>query len=203
MEEILNFIQAHVHQAPYLIFGLLLLAGFNIPVSEDGMIFISAILAVKNPEYLYPLFFAVYSGAFFSDLICYSLGRFLGPQLWKSQWFSKMVSREKVDKLSTFYEKYGIFTLIVGRFIPFGVRNGLFLTAGLGKMNFLKFALSDLFAATISVTSFFYLYYTFGESVILYVKKGNIVLFSIAILVVSILIWRKKKKQKNSVTLGG
>ena len=66
-----------------------------------------------------------------------------------------MVKPESVDKVSHFYERFGIFTLIVGRFVPFGVRNALFLTAGLGRMGFMKFALSDLLAATISCSVYF------------------------------------------------
>ena len=84
MEEVYLFIQGHAHSAPWLIFGLLLLTGFNIPVSEDGMIFISALLAVKNPELKYQLFFGVFGGAYFSDLICYWLGRILGPKFFKN-----------------------------------------------------------------------------------------------------------------------
>lgn len=201
MEEILLYTQQHVQIAPFLIFGLLLLAGLNIPVSEDIMIFTSALLAVKNPEYLWPLFIGVYLGAYLSDLISYTLGRFLGPKLWEIKFFSKMVTKENVDKISSFYESYGVLTLILGRFIPFGVRNGLFLTAGLGKMNFLKFALSDLLAATISVSSFFYLYFHYGESVIDYVKKFNIVIFSIAAIAVTLVVIKKYLLNKEKTTV--
>lgn len=65
MEELIPFIQANIHHAHYIIFTTLLLAGLNIPVSEDAMIFISALLASKHPEYLPHLFIAVYLGAFF------------------------------------------------------------------------------------------------------------------------------------------
>ena len=161
------------------------------------MLFISALLASKSPQNFYQLFFAVYLGAYFSDLICYTVGRKLGPKVWKIKLFAKMVSKDQVDKISSFYSKYGVITLILGRFIPFGVRNGLFLTAGLGKMNFVKFALSDLLACTISSVIFFNLYFKFGEVVIEYVKKGNIILFSVFL--VGIVIWlvKKKKKAKN------
>lgn len=181
--------------APWLIFGLLLLAGFNIPVSEDGMLFISAILAQKNPELMVPLFFAVYLGAFFSDLICFSLGWFLGPKILKIKFFSSIVTAERRVKIHSYYEKYGIITLILGRFIPFGVRNGLFLTAGLGKMNPLKFSLSDLLACTISCVVFFSLYFKFGNQVLEYVKKGNIFIFGVAAMAVIILLLVKKKKK--------
>tara|TARA_R110002072_G_scaffold64203_1_gene159063 strand:- start:37453 stop:38049 length:597 start_codon:yes stop_codon:yes gene_type:complete len=195
MEAILEYVQQHVQYAPYIIFGLLLLAGFNLPVSEDIMLFTSAIIAAKNPEYKYQLFAGVFLGAYFSDLICYGfMGRFLGPKIFQIKMFASMVSQEKIDKVNAFYNKYGVITLILGRFIPFGIRNVLFFTAGLGKMNALKFSLSDLLACTISCATFFYLYFTFGESVIEIVKKGNLVIFGIFILALSGYYVRKRKR---------
>ncbi len=180
-----------------MIFGLLLLAGFNIPVSEDAMLFISAVIASKHTDYLPQLFLAVYMGAYLSDLICYSLGRILGPKLFEIKFFANMVPPERIEKIHAFYEKYGIVTLILGRFIPFGVRNGLFLTAGLGQMNFLKFSLSDLLACTISTVFFFTLYFHYGNTVIEYVKEGNMIIFSIALIGVGI-YWFNKRRRANT-----
>ena len=193
MDELIQIIQANIQYAHFIIFGVLLLAGLNIPVSEDAMLFISAILASQNPEYLMQLFIGVYLGAYFSDLICYSLGRMIGPKLFEIRFFANMVPPERITKISTYYEKYGVVTLILGRFIPFGVRNALFLTAGLGKMNFIKFALSDLLACTISSVSFFSLYYFYGESVIAYIKQGNMLLFSLVLVLLCVFWFRKKQ----------
>ena len=197
MEELIQLIQANIQYAHFIIFGALLLAGFNIPVSEDAMLFISALLASQNPDYLVQLFLGVYLGAYFSDLICYSLGRKFGPKLFDIAFFANMVSVERVAKISTYYEKYGIITLLLGRFIPFGVRNALFLTAGLAKMDFIKFALSDLLACTISVVCFFSLYYHFGDSIIDTIKQGNIILFSLVFIAFGI-FWYRKKQAENS-----
>lgn len=195
MEAALEYIYANANNAPYIIFGLLLLAGFNIPVSEDIMLFTSALLAVKNPDLLYPLFFAVFAGAYISDVICYGfMGRFLGEKIFKIKFFKSMAPPEKIEQVNKFYAKYGIITLILGRFIPFGVRNALFLTAGLGKMNAVKFCVADFIACTISCLSFFALYYTFGESVIEYVKKFNVIIFSVAIIVGLIFFLKNRKK---------
>ena len=193
MEELIQIIQANIQYAHFIIFGTLLLAGLNIPVSEDAMLFIAAILASNNPDYLPHLFIGVYLGAYFSDLICYSLGRFFGPKLFEIRFFAKMVTAERITKISNYYQKYGVITLILGRFIPFGVRNALFLTAGLGKMNFIKFALSDLLACTISSIVFFSLYYHYGISVIEYIKQGNIFIIALAFIALSIFWYRKKR----------
>ena len=194
--EAMQMINANVAMAPYIIFGLLFLAGFNIPVSEDVMLFTSAMLAAKNPDHLWPLFTGVFAGAYISDLICYGfLGRYLGQKLFKINFFANMVSQERLDTINSFFKKYGVFTLIFGRFIPFGVRNGLFLAAGLGKMNAWKFALSDLLACTISCVTYFWVYYTYGETAIYYVKKGNYVIAALALAIVGGIVVKKLKKK--------
>ena len=171
MEVIIEIIHNNAHLAPIIIFGVLLLAGLNVPVSEDAMILVSALLSIKNPELTPYLFLGVYAGAYFSDLICYWLGRILGPKIWQIKFFANMVSRDKIKIIHNYYDKYGIITLLVGRFIPFGVRNALFLTAGLGKMNFLKFALIDLTACSITV-SLYFIYLNASDRLLLtYFKK--------------------------------
>ncbi len=196
MEELILYAQQHAEMAPWLIFGLLLLAGLNIPVSEDGMLFVSALIATERPDLTVNLFLGVYLGAYFSDMICYTLGRTMGPRLWEMKWFARMVSRDKVDKITDFYDRYGVLTLICGRFIPFGVRNALFLTAGLGKMNFRRFALSDLLAATISCGVYFWLYLTYGRAVIEVIQQSNMVLFGIATGFVLFFVIRGRLKAK-------
>ena len=188
MESLLEFIHAHVAEAPYLIFGLLLLAGFGLPISEDVMLLASALLAAKNPDQLAPLFTGVFLGAWFSDLICYAfLGRYLGNKVFQIKFFSKLVNQKHIQKVGQFYQQYGVVVLLVGRFIPFGVRNALFFTAGLSKMNAWKFALADLLACLLSCSTYFTLYYTFGERAVDAVQKGNRVL--LLLLPLALLVW--------------
>lgn len=195
MEQLIEIINANMLYAPYIIFGALILAGFNIPVSEDAMLFVSAILAKSNPDKMYLFFVCVFSGAYLSDLICYGLGRSLGPKLFKIKMFSNMVSPALLDKISNYYKERGMLTLLIGRFIPFGVRNALFLSAGLSKMNFWKFSISDFIACIISNVFFFSIYYTYGHSVIEYVKKGNMILFGVVAVVIAVYFLFVKKKK--------
>jgi membrane-associated protein len=196
MGTIQELANANVAIAPWLIFGVLLLAGFNLPISEDLMIFMTAILSAKNPDHMPYLFAGLFAGAYFSDLICYWLGRLLGPKLFQIKFFSKMISPEMLEKIKGFYDRYGMGVLIVGRFIPFGVRNGLFITAGLGKSHFGKFAFADFIATLISVSVYFSLYYKYGEAMIEIIKKGNMVIFGVFITsVIGFLVYKKKNKQ--------
>jgi membrane-associated protein len=197
MDAAAQFISQYTYLAPLLIFGLLLLAGFNLPVSEDGMLFLSAYLAKDHPHLLLWFFAGVFAGAYFSDLISYWVGRILGGKLLKSRFAPKSLSTKNLDKINGFYNKYGMVTLIVGRFIPFGVRNLLFMSAGLSRMKFAKFAFSDFVACLISNIIYFTLYYLYGHAVIEYIKKSNIVIFSIAAAgLVTFLLFKYLKSRK-------
>ena len=197
MEPIIQFLFDYAQQAHWIVFGALLLAGFNIPISEDLLIILSAVIAATIvPENTLILFLGVFLGCYLSDQICYWIGRKLGPKLWKIRWFAKMVDRKRLDQIHLYYEKYGFWTLLVGRFIPFGVRNCLFLTAGMGKMNFLKFALSDGLACIISNTTLFTLAYYAGknyEFLLGSLKTFNLLLFGAFAVSVIGVIWYKRR----------
>jgi membrane protein DedA with SNARE-associated domain len=74
-----------------------------------------------------------------------------------------LFSKKKLDRMQHYLEKFGIFTFIVGRFIPFGVRNTLFFSSGFIGLRLRRFALYDITAATISISTLFSLTYHFGE----------------------------------------
>ena len=175
-----------------------MLAGFNIPISEDLMIIFSAVLAATViPENTYLLFIAVFLGCYLSGWICYWIGRRFGPKLWNAQWFARAFERKRIDHIQEYYHKYGFWTLMVGRFIPFGVRNCLFLTAGLVKMHFGKFLLSDGIACVLSNTILFTLAFTVGKnyhSLISLLKIFNIFLFGAFVFAIIGYIWYKRKK---------
>ncbi len=199
MDSIIQFIFENAQYAHWIVFGALMLAGFNVPISEDLMIIFSAVLAATVvPENTYKLFLGVFLGCYISDWVCYWIGRKLGPKLWNISWFAKTFDQKKIDQIHDYYAKYGFLTLMVGRFIPFGVRNGLFLTAGLGKMPFGRFLLSDGIACLLSNTVLFSLAYTVGknyDALITTLKTFNIFLFSAFAVAIIGFIWYKRKKK--------
>lgn len=194
MDYFLNIISQHLEFAPIIIFFLLILAGFAFPISEDLLVFTGAVISANNPSLKVPLFISLLFGAYLSDLIAYGfLGRFLGLKIFKIKILSKFINQKKIYQISDFYEKYGVFTLFFGRFIPFGVRNALFISAGIGKMNFAKFSIIDFFSCLTSCTLYFLLYFHFGKDIIQQIQNFNIFLF-VAFLCVIIGYFLKKKR---------
>lgn len=199
MESLVQFVTEHAHLAHWFIFGGILLAGMNIPVSIDLVIIIAAILAANVvPQHTIILFLSVLLGCYLSAWIAYWIGRSLGPQLLRWRFFRKLLDEKKLEKIRAFYEKYGLLTLMIGRFIPFGVRNALFMSTGMSRMSFGKFILRDALACSTWCSLMFTAFYFLGQNYLLlygYVKTFNLLIFSLFGLAAIGFIWYKRKKR--------
>lgn len=198
MDWLVEVISQNIEWAPYVCFIALLLAGVNIPISEDVLIIACALLAAQQPDYTLPLFMGIFWGAYIGDQFSFAIGRILGPKIWSHRFFRRMVKPEKVEKVRNYFHKYGAATLIIGRFIPFGVRNALFITAGLTKVKFRRFAMHDFIACLISNTTLFSLTYYLGDYIAQMLKKYQFLLLIIVLLVVAALLLRRHIKKKRA-----
>lgn len=203
MDTILEFINSHYQHAHWWFFSLLMLAGLNLPISEDLILVASGVMAAAveqvNPV---TLFIFVFLGCYLSDWVAYWIGRTLEPKLRTKKWFNKLFKHKRLDHVQSFYRKYGLYTLFVGRFIPFGVRNCLFMAAGIGRMHFGKFILSDGIACFASNMTLFCLSYSLEQhhaTLLQYLKTFNMAIFSLFVLGLGTFIWlklmKKRKKQ--------
>lgn len=166
MDFIAHIIHTHLALAPLVIYFLLIAAGFGIPISEEGVIILTSLVVLKNPQAFWPLYLTLLVGVYCADLISFFLGRHFGPKLLSSPRFKKYLPLKRYQKLCHFYERYGVVTLMVGRFIPFGVRTALFLTAGLSRFSVKKFIFADAISSFLSTTTYFCLVYFFGHSIL-------------------------------------
>jgi membrane protein DedA with SNARE-associated domain len=199
MEALTEWILRHAEHAHWFIFGAILLAGFNIPISADLMIVIGGFLAATViPEHLWHLYFAIFVGCYFSAWITYWFGRLLGKRFSKYGWFNRLMPPQRLEKIQRFYSKHGLWTLLLGRFIPFGVRNCIFMSSGMSRISFLKFALWDLMACFTWTAAAFYCFFTLGQNYHLlfdHLKTINIIIFLAFSVTVIGLIWYKRRKK--------
>lgn len=194
MEHLTGLITQHAHNAHWYIFVAIILAGFNVPFSADILILLAAVLAATVvPENAWILFGSILIGCYLSAMCAYWVGRLLS----RSKLLSKLINSARLTKIKKFYDKYGLWTLVVGRFIPFGVRNCIFMSSGMSKLHFGKFILMDALACTIWCSLAFYVFFSIGknyETLWHYLKTFNLVIFT-AFSVTGIgLIWYKRKK---------
>jgi len=203
MPNIFALICQYIEYYPLVAFIALMLAGINVPISEDLIIITGALICQEEPSMMLPIFAAIFAGVIISDYFPYLLGKYIRKGSIKAKFLTSLFSPKRIVKIHHYLEKYGIFTFIVGRFIPFGVRNTLFITAGLFGLRLRRFALYDTTAAAISVSALFFLAYRFGEAVGKKFHAVGVVLFIMLLsflVFVAIRVIRKIIKRKDSTT---
>ena len=101
------------------------------------------------------------AAAVLGDQANYSIGRKVGPRVFgweQSRWFN----RQAFDRTHAFYERYGAFALIAGRFMPF-VRTFVPFVAGVGEMTRSRFTLFNVIGALLWVLGITLAGYFFGN----------------------------------------
>jgi len=188
MFDIITRLSQYVEYYPLVAFIALMLAGLSVPISEDLIIITGALICQEKPSMLVPIFAATYAGVVISDYFPYILGKYIRKGTIKAKFLTQLFSPRKIVRIHRYLDKYGIFTFIVGRFVPFGVRNTLFMTSGLFGLRLRRFALYDTTAATISVSALFFLVYHFGAAVEKPFQAVGIVLFILVISMITFLM---------------
>lgn len=89
--------------------------------------------------------------AILGDALNYTIGRRLGPAVFHRE-DSRWLNRKHLEAAHAFYEKYGGKTIILARFVPI-VRTFAPFVAGIGKMDYPRFALFNVTGALLWVGS--------------------------------------------------
>lgn len=120
--------------------------------------------------------------AVLGDACNYSIGRYLGPQVFSSE-RSRLFNPRHIQRTHAFYEKHGGKTIFLARFVPI-VRTFAPFVAGVGRMTYPSFAWWNATGAVVWVASLTLAGYWFGRIPIVQRNFETVVL---GIIVVSIL----------------
>jgi membrane protein DedA with SNARE-associated domain len=204
MPDFFIFFGRYIEFFPLAALICLILAGLNIPISEDLIIIAGALVSQADRSLLVPSLLAIYAGVIISDFMVYFIGALIRKGTIKGKFTSRILSLKLAERIRHALDKHGILTFIVCRFIPFGVRNTLFITSGFFGLPFRRFALYDLIAISISTNTLFFLVYIFGEEMKKPAKAVGIVLFIflvsgiLALIIRLIIVWKNKRRPPES-----
>lgn len=112
--------------------GIAILTGlfFTVMLSEDSAIISGALLSLNGVLPAWQAFLACFFGMWTSDFTIYLLVKTGGARALDSRWGRTLVSREKVEKASGWFSRFGGFALIFSRLV-LGTRTAILVASGL------------------------------------------------------------------------
>lgn len=150
----------------------------------DSLLFaLGAMTALENSVLNLPVLAVVLIVAgILGDAVNYAIGRYLGPRVFSSE-YSRFFNKNHLLKTQAFYEKHGGKTIILARFMPI-VRTFAPFVAGMGRMNYSRFAVYNIVGAFVWVLIFLIAGHFFGN---IPAVKRNFHIVILAIIVISFL----------------
>jgi membrane protein DedA with SNARE-associated domain len=128
---------------PWVVFGLLLMSGFGIPLGEDIINIPAGILVGLDRLPLGPTIIAAYCGVVLGDILWFIVCSRCGARLLHSRWFKRVVHPRRMLQVKHQFDHRGTWVIIMARFIP-ASRTTTITVAGMMHMPFWKFASATL-----------------------------------------------------------
>ncbi len=164
----------------------------------ETLLIFTAFYAGVNKQTAWPLYLFGVLGAWLGSYTSY----LIGMKLRKSKWnlLPKMgVTQGRVDKVSKLMERYGLWVLLLARFIP-GSRQVVYYLAGLGKMPVLKFHLATLGGifpwVGLAVYAGLVVQGQWQQALKMFRNYGYITGFAVAILLAAYVVWARIFRNK-------
>jgi membrane-associated protein len=147
----------------------------------DSLLFAAGAFAALGSFNVLPLFLLLFVAALLGDAVNYWIGRTIGSRAFEQNY--RFLKRSHLEKTRKFYEKHGGKTIILARFVPI-VRTFAPFVAGVGTMEYGRFAFYNVFGAFIWTSLFIFGGYFFGN---LPFVKTNFEIVFLGIIFISVL----------------
>lgn len=164
MDLLVDFLLNFYGPTPYLIvFAILLLCGFGLPIPEDITLFAGGLLAYYGVVELPYMILVGFVGVMLGDSIMWYLGHRYGRRILQKPFFRRLLPDARIQFASVKLNQKGSRRMLFfARFMP-GLRAPIFFTSGLLHVPFSRFFLMDGLAALVSVPVFIGAVYYFGD----------------------------------------
>ncbi len=185
---------------------VMLLSSFGLPIPEEISIIGLGVLSyigsrpdLYPPPYpnaphidVLPAMLVCALSIFATDFVVYSLGRYFGKGVVSSPWFLKLVPKKRVITIKAWMKKWGNIVPGLFRLIP-GVRFPGHLMCGALGVTRKTFLCVDGLVVMLVVPMQIYFISIYGEEVIQILKKFQLILGLLCVLIFAYLIWNSYK----------
>ena len=146
----------------------------------DSLLFAAGSFAALGALDIIILLTMLSISAIIGDSINYSIGRYIGPKVFKSE-SSIFLNKKYLLRTQEFYDKHGKKTIFLARFVPI-IRTFAPFIAGIGKMEYTTFLKFNIVGGIAWVSLFLLGGYFFGN---LSIVQENFSIVILAIIIIS------------------
>jgi membrane-associated protein len=148
----------------------------------DSLLFAAGSFASLGSLNLTILLTILSISAIIGDSVNYSIGRYIGPKVFKSE-SSILLNKKYLLRTQEFYDKHGKKTIFLARFVPI-IRTFAPFIAGIGEMKYTSFLKYNILGGITWVFLFLLSGYYFGN---LQIVQQNFSLVILAIIIISLI----------------
>ncbi len=159
----------------------------------DSLLFVAGTIAAAGELSVHSLVFLLIAAAIAGDSLNYSIGRYLGPKVFRFD-DSRFFKRAYVDRTHLFFERHGGKAIVIARFVPI-IRTYAPFVAGIGAMSYRRFVVFNVTGAVLWVALLTYAGFFFGN---LPMVRNNLTAVILGIIVLSVMpaiieCWRARR----------
>ena len=146
----------------------------------DSLLFVAGTVSGAGAMNVHVLALLLTLSAVAGDSLNYAIGRWIGPRVFRrvDSWFFK---RAYLERTHRFFERFGGRTIVIARFVPI-VRTYAPFVAGVGQMDYRRFAAFNVSGAILWVGLIIYAGYLFGNVSVI---KNNLSVVILGIILLS------------------
>ena len=193
---ILNFVQTFGYTG---IFIMTFIESTFIPIPSEFTLIPAGILIAKGELHLAPVLIFGLTGTLLGSFVNYFIAYYFGRKLFINYGKYFFLKPGQLLSLELFFNKYGVISTFFGRMLP-GIKHFISFPAGLARMNLKLFTLYTLLGSFIWISFLLYLGHIINaneELISIYIRRFNIAILFIVI-VISILMYTTKKFKKQN-----
>jgi membrane-associated protein len=127
----------------------------------DSLLFVAGGLAALGGMNVHLMVALLVAAAILGDAVNYAIGRYFGRHFFTDR-TSRFLNPAHLDRAHAFYERHGGKAIVIARFVPI-IRTYVPFVAGMGAMEYPRFAFYNVAGALLWVVSLSYAGYFFGN----------------------------------------
>jgi membrane protein DedA with SNARE-associated domain len=148
---VLHGLEPTLNQFGYLaVVGLVLIEDFGVPVPGETVLILAAVYAGTGRLNIALVALLGFCGAVMGDNIGFAIGHFGGRPLIERYGRYILLTHERIEKATSFFERHGGWIIVVSRFIE-GLRQANGIIAGISGIHWAKFLVFNAIGAALWV----------------------------------------------------